>query len=41
MVRVAIAFAFAFMTSITSVVNFAAATTPLSSLEKRTLMLAL
>ena len=35
MVRVAIAFAFAFMTSLTSVVNFAAAKTPLSSLEKK------
>ena len=35
MVRVAIAFAFVFITSLTSVVNFAAAKTPLSSLEKK------
>jgi hypothetical protein len=35
MVRVAIVFAFAFMTSLTSVVNFATAKTPLSSLEKK------
>ena len=35
MVRVAIAFVFVFMTSLTSVVNFAAAKTPLSSLEKK------